>query len=82
VAIYRGALSLRHHIVMIEQAGARCGQIAKSHAVNLAHSTCEKCHTQGEAMPTICMFYGVIISMYFEIADKHICPISMCAIRE
>jgi hypothetical protein len=25
-------------------------------------------------MPTICMFYGIIISMYFEIADKHHLP--------
>lgn len=30
--------------------------------------------TQGDAMPTICMFYGIIISMYFEIADKHHLP--------
>lgn len=25
-------------------------------------------------MPTICMFYGILISMYFEIADKHHLP--------
>lgn len=25
-------------------------------------------------MPTICMFYGIIISMYFEVADKHHLP--------
>ena len=25
-------------------------------------------------MPAICMFYGIIISMYFEIMDKHHLP--------